>query len=308
MRLHKKNSPIWILIILSSNSTIASELPTQHGSLIFADPVGDAYHTLSYRAPSGTVKRPFLAGLRYQDDNVTFSTDQSYATVNFSEPGEGPDGAIGAMYLCAFVRMNDGCVIEVHQDNICGGIWTGTSTWTYNKNKPIEVSEIKPQDPSQLLESYRSGYRRDSQSNGSEISAYVTEGTTLENSLICSSRSATEEKTLAELADQLEEDKDLESASQIRTFLDNQENSGPAQKTESITPGSWKQATILHKSYIYSKKNESGITKKYLIPNDSITIQNTYTREKFVKFRYVAEGGKLIAGWVKCADVEGCSP
>ncbi len=90
----------------------------------------------------------FDEGLRfYKPGANSLSPDRQYSIVSFSAEG-GVDDSSGVSvlteYLCAFVRMKDGCVVHVAQDAVCGGEWHRLTSGPSTLNRSSIIRLIQP--------------------------------------------------------------------------------------------------------------------------------------------------------------------
>ncbi|WP_157653584.1 hypothetical protein [Burkholderia ubonensis] len=179
----------------------------------------NAYRSLRFKRPNGTMFSPFDEELRfYEPGTNSLSPDKQYSIVNFSAEGDLADSSgvsVHSEYLCAFVRMKDGCVVHVAQDAVCGGEWRPPHQWSVN----IEPIFDNPPNAADIYAAYSSKHKSGYQTSQPPILAYLAEGTTFDNLLACDPPSVGNRSDYSKLLVQLQRDGDAENAAKLKKIL-----------------------------------------------------------------------------------------
>lgn len=163
----------------------------KNGSLEFYNGKNGTYNSVVYKNSKGQLFNIFDKGVEfYYDDGVDkyLSPDQSYFFVNFSlvgaSGGDRSPTVESNEYLCAFVRMADGCVVRVETGGICGGAWSERNKWAGIDGLDVGKLDYKPPTVGKIFENYspRSG---GSSSKSTDLSGYLLPGTAIDNLLTC---------------------------------------------------------------------------------------------------------------------------
>ncbi|WP_177314372.1 hypothetical protein [Burkholderia ubonensis] len=198
----------------------------------------NAYRSLRFKRPDGTMFTPFDEELRfYEPGTNSLSPDKQYSIVNFSAEGDLADSSgvsVHSEYLCAFVRMKDGCVVHVAQDAVCGGEWRPPHQWSVN----IEPILDNPPNAADIYAAYSSKYKSGYQTSQPPILAYLAEGTTFDNLLACDPPSAGNRSDYSKLLVQLQRDGDTENAAKLKKILTSDWN-GTSIHVEPVESGAW---------------------------------------------------------------------
>jgi len=213
---------IIFLSILASSGLRAESMHGASGSLVYSDGVDGEFNSLVYKTNAGRVFRIFDEGLsfsydsRYDAGNI--SPDKAYSVIHFSEAGESA-GRPSSIYLCAFVRMSDGCVVNVSTGEQCGGEWGASSQWQsplttngydFTKNVP-SIDEV--------YEDYASGRKDLTQVSSPRILAYFPEGTTFDNLLACDPPRNSNKKIYSDMLSLLRRDGDTDNFARLRDAM-----------------------------------------------------------------------------------------
>lgn len=214
---------VWIFLsLINSSELIAVEFHGSPRSLIYSDGVDGDYKSVVYKTDSGNVLRIFDDGLSFnydsRYDSGSISPDKAYSVVHFSEEGEGPDGPSN-IYFCAFVRMSDGCVVDVVVGEKCGGGWDLSSQWS----SPLGTSDngiVKnAQTVDKIYKDYSSGRKDLFQVSSPKILSYFLEGTTLDNLLACDPPRNENKKAYIDMLSLLKRDGDISNFSRLKEVM-----------------------------------------------------------------------------------------
>lgn len=200
----------------------AASLDGQHGSLIYTDKKNGDYHSVVFKAESGRVIRPFDFGISYSFDSDQLSPDKSYSVVNFSESGVLDSGGRGdnySLYLCAFVRMSDGCVAAVESGEQCGGGWISPNRWVSPLGDANGVLFNEPPSVEETYKNYLSGRKDRSQVSNPKVMDYLLEGTSFQNLLVCDPPNERNKSAYNSLLIKLRHDGDEENAKAVEGAL-----------------------------------------------------------------------------------------
>lgn len=217
-----------LMISLAFPQARASDVDSALGSLIYSAASDGGFSSLVYRARSGSVVRAFEDGLVFNYDDAFresyLSFDNSYSVVHFSMSGElsgdgGTERLIHKMYLCAFVRMSDGCVVSVDVGEQCGGEWRGPKQWSSSLSSTNKSLLATAPNIESIYKSYASGRKDKSQVFSPKIHAYFLEGTTFDNVLACDPPSEANKMTYIDLLIQLQRDGDVNNFKKLREVL-----------------------------------------------------------------------------------------
>ncbi|NTZ04620.1 hypothetical protein FCJ61_10955 [Burkholderia metallica] len=267
----------------------------------------DAYQALHFKRPDGTMFTPFDEGLRfYEPGTNSLSPDKQYSIVNFSAEGDLADSSgvsVHSEYLCAFVRMKDGCVVHVAQDAVCGGEWRPPHQWSVN----IEPIFDNPPNAADIYAAYSSKHKTGSQVSQPPILAYLAEGTAFDNLLACDPPSAGNRSAYSKLLVQLQRDGDTENANKLKKTLTSG-RSGTSIHVAPVESGDWVgHAVISKRAYLYAMPEKSSVTTAYLVQGDSVLVNESSLSKGFVASRYRRKNGNVIERWIRCEDVNACS-
>ncbi len=209
----------------------------------------DAYQALHFKRPDGTVFTPFDEGLRFYEPGMnSLSPDKQYSIVNFSAEGDLADSSgvsVHSEYLCAFVRMNDGCVVHVAQDAVCGGEWRLPHQWSVS----IEPIFDNPPNATDIYAAYSSKHKAGYQISQPPILAYLAEGTSFDNLLACDPPRARNRSSYLKLLAQLQRDGDAENANKLKKALTGGRN-GTSIHVTPVESGAWVGHTVISKEGI----------------------------------------------------------
>ena len=283
--------------------SVSSELSV----LQYANLERDAYQALYFKRSDGAMFTPFDEGLRfYEPDANSLSPDKQYSIVNFSAEGDLADssGVSGhSEYLCAFVRMKDGCVVHVARDAVCGGEWRAPHHWSIN----IEPIFDNSPNAADIYAAYSSKHKTGYQISQPPILAYLAEGTSFDNLLACDAPSAYNRSAYLKLLVQLQSDGDAENAGKLKNAM----TSGRNGTSIHIVPGesgAWVGHVVISKrAYLYTMPEKSSVTRTYLVRGDSVLVNESGLSNGFVASRYRQKNGNVIERWIRCENVNVCS-
>ncbi|QEO27212.1 hypothetical protein [Xanthomonas translucens] len=299
---------ILALAFLSVTSVAQSQplkLEGQFGTLVYSNKKSETYDSIVYEKKQGGRVKPFEDSLIFTPEAQDLSPDRSYAVVNFSEHGnlEGGGKVIEqSKYMCAFIRMSDGCVVRVEEGEICGGTWENPSKWTTpGKNGKVDLESSTPKAV-KIYSAYASGHKDGSQVSVPRILAYLPEGTTIDNLLACDPPTDSNAQTYSNFFMLLKRDGDIENAEKVRFRL------GETNSRENLNPDKsetdhWLEKKVTSdKAYLYSSPDYSGETKGYLVAGDIVSVFPSPTDEPFLKAKYKQKNGKTIIRWIRRKD------
>jgi len=295
-----------LLTVLSACVHAQASVPGGSGSSEYVNGGHNGYRSLRFKAADGTTFTPFDEGLRfYKSDANSLSPDRQYSIVSFSAEGDLDDSNGASMhteYLCAFVRMKDGCVVHVAQDAVCGGEWHPPHQWSVD-TEPIFDN---PPNAADTYAAYTSKYKSGSQISQPPILAYLSEGTTFDNLLACDPPNVGNRGVYSKLLAQLQGDGDTENATKLKKIL----SSGRSGTSIHASPGgqdAWVvHAVISRKAYLYARPEKSSVTRAYLVEGDSVLVNESGLAQGFMPSRYRQKNGNIIERWIRCEDVNAC--
>ncbi|WP_148669110.1 hypothetical protein [Burkholderia pyrrocinia] len=295
------------LAVLSACVQAQVNVSGESSILEYANHGHDAYQSLRFKRLDGTMFAPFDEGLRfYEPGTNSLSPDKQYSVVNFSAEGELADSSgvsVRSEYLCAFVRMKDGCVVHVAQDALCGGEWQAPHQWSVN----IEPIFDNPPNATDIYAAYSSKHKNGYQTSQPPILAYLAEGTTFDNLLACDPPRAGNRSAYLKLLVQLQRDGDAENAAKLKKILTSGRNGRPIHVAP-VESGAWVgHAVISKKAYLYAMPEKSSVTRSYLVQGDSVLVNESGLSKGFVMSRYRQKNGNIIERWIRCEDVNACS-
>lgn len=149
-------SIFFLLAVLSACVQAQISVSGESSVLEYTNRGHNNYRSLRFKRPDGTMFPPFDGGLRFYGTGTnSLSPDKQYSIVNFSAEGDLTDSSgvsVHSEYLCAFVRMKDGCVVHVAQDAVCGGEWRPPHQWSDN----IEPIFDNPPNAADIYAAYSS--------------------------------------------------------------------------------------------------------------------------------------------------------
>lgn len=299
---------LFALAALTSSGLMAKDLQGVFGSLVYSD---DGLGSLVYKSSAGDVFEVFDEGLSFNYDgrygSGDLSPDKSFSIVNFSEVGVGEDG-LSKKYLCAFVRMSDGCVVDVSVGEQCGGSWGGASQWNSSLSNGYDFTKDAP-TIDKVYNDYASGRKDLIQVSSPRVLAYFLEGTAFDNILACDPPRDVNKETYLDMLELLARDGDTINFSKLKTAMN---KAGMLPKNTALSArvdiSGWTQKSIVsERAYLYMSPSSLGVTKAYLIRGDVVAIY-LKSINSFVEVRYQQKGGRLIEKWMRCQDVDFCEP
>ena len=301
------------VVALTSIQSWAASIQGVSGSLVYSGGTDGNFNSLVYKDKSGNILRVFDEGLNFNYDSrydaSNLSPDKTYSVVHFSESGVlSGDAGTHTMYLCAFVRMSDGCVVSVETGEQCDGEWSGARQWHSSISNTSDYLLKNAPTVDKIYKDYASGRKDLTQVSSPRILAYFSEGTTFDNLLACDPPREANKKTYADLLTLLQRDDDANNFAKLRTII-----SAPDQLSENEVFSSsrnwsgWVVKSVLsEKAYLYRSPSSSGITTAYLIRGDVVSVAPGPVHP-YVKFRYQKKTGKVIEKWMRCEDVDFCA-
>ncbi|WP_306716771.1 hypothetical protein [Burkholderia dolosa] len=293
--------------VLSACVQAQVSLPDESSVLEYTNRGNNAYRSLRFKRPNGTMFTHFDEGLRfYESGTNSLSPDKQYSIVNFSAEGDLADSSgvsVHSEYLCAFVRMKDGCVVHVAQDAVCGGEWRPPHQWSVN----IEPIFDNSPNAADVYAAYSSKHKSGYQTSQPPVLAYLAEGTTFDNLLACDPPSASNRSAYSKLLIQLQRDGDTENTVKLKKILTSDRN-GTSIHVAPVESGAWVgHAVISKKAYLYAMPEKSSVTRAHLVQGDSLLVNESSLSKGFVVSRYRQKNGNIIERWIRCEDVNACS-
>ncbi|WP_157652981.1 hypothetical protein [Burkholderia ubonensis] len=301
-----RRSIFLLLAVLSACVQAQVSVSGESSVLEYTNRGHNAYQSLRFKRPDGTMFTPFDEGLRFYDPGTnSLSPDKQYSIVNFSAEGDLADSSgvsVHSEYMCAFVRMKDGCVVHVAQDAVCGGEWRPPHQWSVN----IEPIFDNPPNAADIYAAYSSKHKSGYQTSQPVILAYLAEGTTFDNLLACDPPSAGNRSAYSKLLVQLQRDGDTENVAKLKKILTSDWN-GTSIHVAPVESGAWVgHAVISKKAYLYAMPEKSSVSRAYLVQGDSVLVNESSLSKGFVVSRYRRKNGNIIERWISCEDVNAC--
>jgi hypothetical protein len=230
-----KNSILLFLFVLTCSGVRAANTQDASGSLVYSDGTDGNFKSLVYQSTAGKIFRVFDKGLSFSYDSRydagNLSPDGAYSVIHFSEAWENTE-RMSSIYLCAFVRMADGCVVNVSTGEQCGGEWGVFSQW----QSPLTITgyELTNNVPNinKVYEDYASGRKDLTQVSSPRVLAYFLQGTTLDNLLACDPPRNANREVYSEMLSLLERDGDANNFATLRSAM-NIADTLPADKASS---------------------------------------------------------------------------
>ncbi len=305
------------VVALTSIQSWAASIQGISGSLVYSDGTDGNFNSLVYKDKSGNILRVFDEGLNFNYDSrydaSNLSPDKTYSVVHFSESGvlsgdAGTQQDVHTMYLCAFVRMSDGCVVRVETGEQCDGEWNGARQWHSSISNTNDYLLKNAPSVDKIYKDYASGRKDLIQVSSPRILAYFLEGTTFDNLLACDPPREANKKAYADLLTLLQRDDDANNFAKLRAIISASDPLSEDEIFSSSRNGSgWVVKSVLsEKAYLYRSPSSSGITTAYLIRGDVVSVSPGPVHP-YVKFRYQQKAGKVIEKWMRCEDVDFCA-
>lgn len=205
----------------------AASIQGVSGSLVYSGGSDGNYLSLVYKAESGSILRVFDEGLSFSFDSRydvnNLSPDKTYSVVHFSESGDlGSDAGthgVDTKYLCAFVRMSNGCVVSVEVGEQCGGEWSGASQWRSSNSSTNDYLLKNTLTVDKIYKDYASGRKDLIQVSSPRVLAYFAEGTAFDNLLACDPPRKGNKKSYDNLLKLLQHDGDTNNVAKLRAAM-----------------------------------------------------------------------------------------
>jgi hypothetical protein len=191
-------------------------------NLIFSDGINGTYSSLFYQKSRKERLDIFDSGLTFQyveQEDPYLSPNRMYFFVNFSsdvatDDDETAGGGVKE-FMCAFVRMSDGCVVRVDTGQICGGKWETTSRWVGLDGSSVGDLGINHVTAGKVYSDYSLHTKNAPVSSLPRILKYLPEGTAFDNLLACDPVSHINRETYEELLKLLRRDGDSTNAKKV---------------------------------------------------------------------------------------------
>lgn len=184
-----------------------------------------AYASLVYKDRQSRIFHVFQDGVSFSYEKSSaeeLSPDKKYFFVNFSEQGDLEDSSGQASesdeYMCAFVRMENGCVETVETGQVCGGKWDKSGSWVGLDGTVFGQIDYAKPTAGKLFLQYSAG-NRSSTDVTPRVDAYLLEGTTFDNILACDPVNTMNKASYEGLLKLLERDKDALDADKVKQAL-----------------------------------------------------------------------------------------
>ncbi|WP_152248986.1 hypothetical protein [Xanthomonas maliensis] len=304
---------ILAIALLSLVAADAATSNSRQGELVYSDESHGIFRSLAYKNPGGAKVKIFSDGFDFSydkaDDTTNTSPGKTYSVVQFSESGEltGEQGTSTSesLYYCAFVRLADGCVINVSEGQICGGAWGADERWHITPDGPPAKIDNAPPQAEKVYKSYVSGLKDGTTITKPRILAYLQVGTTVENLLVCDPPNKANKNIYQQLITELKRDRDEANAVKIQKALASSRDDNAATETKSAT---WTEHTVtVNKAELYASPNSSAVTKAYLVRGDVVSVQPPQANG-FMQSRYTLKSGKILERWIRCESINYCGP
>ena len=300
---------LFVVVLFSTH--LWADIQGEPGSLIYSGGVDGNFNSLVYKTNSGNILRIFDVGLSFNYESLAdannVSPDKTYSVVHFSETGVDEQNRIEKIYMCAFVRMNDGCVVNVESGEQCGGEWSGARHWSSSINSVSDYSFKEAPTVSKIYKDYESGFKDLNQISSPRIRAYFLEGTTFDNLLVCDPPNDSNKNAYTAMLALLQRDGDTKNTEKLKAALKSVgilSTGDTSASTQSMINMGVKVVSA-EKTYLYNSPSTSDVTRAYLIRGDIIKVLSS-SNNFFIKVGYQQKGGKLIEKWVRCEDIESC--
>ena len=300
---------LFVVVLLSTH--LWADIQGEPGSLIYSGGVDGNFNSLAYKTNSGNILRIFDVGLSFNYESLAdannVSPDKTYSVVHFSETGVDEQNRIEKIYMCAFVRMNDGCVVNVESGEQCGGEWSGARHWSSSINSVSDYSFKEAPTVSKIYKDYESGFKDLNQISSPRIRAYFLEGTTFDNLLVCDPPNDSNKNAYTAMLALLQRDGDTKNTEKLKAALKSVGILSVGDKlvsTQTMISMAIKFVSS-DKAYLYSSPSSLDITQSYLIRGDVVSVLSS-SNNSFIKVSYQPKGGKPIEKWVRCEDIDFC--
>lgn len=213
---------IFIVAFFLGKASASEDLRGVGGSLLFENRLNEGFQHVVFKTPFGKTFAPFDTGFLFYYSLDSLSPDKTKSVVQFSGQGILED-ATGvpieerSIYMCAFIRMTDGCIAHVAEGEVCGGSWSDSSDWTTFAY--VDGQNFFDDSPS-ISEIYKQYMEKNTQP-GSEVRLYslLQEGTSIENIFACDPLQDNNRTVYFNLLEALQVDGDLSEAGKLERFL-----------------------------------------------------------------------------------------
>jgi len=221
-----KYSIFSLIVIFGGANATADQITGLSPRLEYETREGD--NLLIYKSAKGETYKVFDHGLNFhynlKDQSSHNSTDGLYSIIPFSEIGtqeidDDNDTSSNpqevTFYLCAFIRLSDGCITRTETGEQCGGEWGDGHTWhsrLYRDNSYLFESNTTAEN---VYRDYSSRRLDSIIVSSPRILAYLMEGTAFDNLLTCDPPTTKNVQTYIELRDALQADGDMENSGKI---------------------------------------------------------------------------------------------
>ncbi|WP_285960489.1 hypothetical protein [Pseudomonas tohonis] len=213
---------IFIVVFFLGKASASEDLRGVGGSLLFENRLNEGFQHIVFKTPFGKTFAPFDTGFLFYYSLESLSPDKTKSVVQFSGQGILED-ATGvpieerSIYMCAFIRMTDGCIAHVAEGEICGGGWNDQVTGPLPHMLMVKIfSTIAPASARFTNNTWRKNTQP-----GSEVRLYslLQEGTSIENIFACDPLQDNNRTVYFKLLEALQVDGDLSEAGKLERFL-----------------------------------------------------------------------------------------
>jgi hypothetical protein len=214
---------IFIFVFFLGQASAGESLRGVGGSLLFENRLNEGFQRVVFKTPSGEIFAPFDTGLLFYYSLESLSPGKTKSVVQFSGQGILEDMAGRpvegrSIYMCAFIRMTDGCIVQVAEGEVCGGSWSDSGDWitsTYADGKHFF------DDGPGIAEIYKQYMKKKTAQPDSEVKLYslLQEGTSIGNIFACDPLQDNNRSVYFDLLEVLQVDGDLSVAGKLERFL-----------------------------------------------------------------------------------------
>lgn len=217
-----KRNFIFVIVFFLGNVSASESLRGVGGSLLFEDGLNEGFQRVVYKMASGEILTPFDVGLFFYYSLESLSPDKKKSVVQFSGKGVLEDATGGLVkgrssYMCAFIRMTDGCIVQVAEGEVCGGSWSDSGDWVTSTY--VDGKHFFEGGPS-VTEVYKQYMKKNKQlGGGARFYSILQEGTSIENILACDPLQDNNKNIYFNLLKALQVDGDISEAVKLERLL-----------------------------------------------------------------------------------------
>lgn len=217
-----KRNFIFVIVFFLGNVSASESLRGVGGSLLFEDRLNEGFQRVVYKMASGKILNPFDVRLFFYYSLESLSPDKKKSVVQFSGKGVLEDAAGGLVegrssYMCAFIRMTDGCIVQVAEGEVCGGSWSDSGDWVTSIY--ADGKHFFEGGPS-VTEIYKQYMKKNTQlGGGARLYSILQEGTSIENIFACDPLQDNNKNVYFNLLKALQVDGDISEAVKLERLL-----------------------------------------------------------------------------------------